>query len=68
VKNNIREGKMDYYFKRFKEIDTFQKKIGITAFFFMRRGLRLYYETKNTKYNTQWEESKSTKVKFNQNI
>lgn len=54
------------YIKRFKEIDSYSKRVGVTSLFILRNLLRVYYKMSNTlDYNCVWNETKSTKSSFN---
>jgi hypothetical protein len=53
------------YFNRFREIDSWGKKIGVTSLFLLRTSLNAYYKFFGSlDYNPVWKETTSTKRKI----
>jgi glycosyltransferase involved in cell wall biosynthesis len=51
------------YISRFSQMDSIEKKIGVTSLFFLRTLLNVYYKfSSGLDYNPFWQETKSTKT------
>jgi len=55
--------RLNNYYERFKKINSFGKKLGVTSLFALRQILNLYYKFfDNLDYSLTWKETKSTKM------